>query len=81
VQLPADFPHTRHEQYLVALPDPLLSPAERRASIAVLGRFQRFCEADLARSLAAMARHGFSAQEVELVLNCGVPAAFLSEAD
>jgi hypothetical protein len=49
MQLPAGFPHTRHEQYLVALPDQLLSDDESPTVIAILKRFREFCDALLVR--------------------------------
>ena len=42
MQLPKDFPHTRREQYLVALPDELLSLEETDTVVAVLERVRRF---------------------------------------
>jgi len=42
MQLPKDFPHTRHEQYLVALPGVLLSLEVTDAVVAVLKRVKRF---------------------------------------
>jgi hypothetical protein len=41
VQLPEDFPHTRHEQYVMVLPVELLTDAESATRQWVLHRFRR----------------------------------------
>jgi hypothetical protein len=38
MRLPSAFPHTRHEQYLAALPDHLLEQAELEDKIRLLDR-------------------------------------------
>ncbi|HLM07552.1 MAG TPA: hypothetical protein VK402_20430 [Blastococcus sp.] len=42
MQLSADFPHSRHEQYVIALPYELRSRAETLEAIAVLHRGLQF---------------------------------------
>lgn len=54
MQLPDEFPHTRHEQYLVALPPELLSVAELRTALGVVSRLRSFHRRELVRLLLAL---------------------------
>jgi hypothetical protein len=54
MELPADFPHTRHEQYLVALPVHLLTSDEGSTVIRVLGAVRRHYEAQTAQLFAEL---------------------------
>jgi hypothetical protein len=77
MQLPAEFPHTRHEQYLVALPDELRSRAETWEAIAVLHRGQLFFGAIREKAVAELARRGWSDEDIRRAsLRQGLPAAF-----
>jgi hypothetical protein len=52
MRLPEDFPHTRREQYLVALPEDLQTVEELDTGTAVLRRLRRFYDSELARHVA-----------------------------
>ena len=49
---PEDFPHSRHDQYLVALPEHLQTVEELDTGTAVLRRLRRFYDSQLARHVA-----------------------------
>ena len=52
MKLPEDFPHSRHDQYLVALPEDLQTVEELDMGTAVLRRLRRFYDSQLARLVA-----------------------------
>jgi hypothetical protein len=68
MRLPDDFPHTRHEQYLIALPDELLSDDETLTSISVLQRARRFYDARIWRHIVATLPPDPSETDVVLAL-------------
>jgi hypothetical protein len=71
MRLPARFPHSRHEQYLMALPDGLLSRAETREKIAVMIRARSFYDALLVESVAELMREGCTDEDiVRLLTGC-----------
>ena len=65
MRLPATFPHSRHEQYVVVLPDGLLSRAEMLEAIAVLDRARLFYAAVRHIAVAELVRRGWSYEEIE----------------
>jgi hypothetical protein len=74
MQLPRWFPHTRHEQYLVALPDELRSDEELLRAIAVLRRLHRCYDQRILRHIVELRALGCSEDEILRVLTPG-PAA------
>jgi len=52
MRLPEGFPHTRREQYLVALPDDLLTSDEGSTVMTVLVGVRRYYDARLAKHFA-----------------------------
>jgi hypothetical protein len=68
MHLPDDLPHTRHEQYLVALPDELLSHEETLIVIEVLRRVRRFYVARIWRHIVATLPPDRSETDVVLAL-------------
>ena len=68
MHLPNDFPHTRREQYLVALPDELLSHDETLTVITVLQRVRRFYDGVIWRHVVATLPPHPSERDVVLAL-------------
>jgi hypothetical protein len=54
VQLPEDFPHTRHEQYVVALPASLLTRAEVCEALGISERLHRYLDGEITRLVAVL---------------------------
>jgi hypothetical protein len=75
MQLPADFPHTRREQYLVALPHELRSRAERLAALAVLYRAQLFYDERAEKAFSELAARGYSDEDIARAITPRLPAA------
>jgi hypothetical protein len=65
--LPPGFPHSPHEQYVVALPVELLSPAETWEAIDVLERTRRFVAAYRQTWAAELVRRGWSEEDIERI--------------
>jgi hypothetical protein len=75
MQLPAEFPHTRHEQYLVALPDALCTTAEMREALAILRRLRRWYSAQLFVLVIQCLRQGITPARMASHASPRVPAA------
>lgn len=77
MHLPPDFPHSRHEQYVVALPGELLSEAETWEAIEVLDRMRCIFAAFREKSVAELLRRGWSDEDIERIERApGLSAAF-----
>ena len=81
MHLPPGFPHTRHEQYLVALPNELLTPAELLNVVALLDRSGLYLQAIKERSLAELAARGHSEADIERLLHPRLPRALYPSED
>jgi hypothetical protein len=76
MELPADFPHTRRDQYLVALPPRLLTYDETRKALRITRRFGEWQDTRQVLLVCALLRDGWSEVDVlDLLLN-RPPAAF-----
>jgi hypothetical protein len=68
MRLPKRFPHTRQEQYLVALPVELLSDDEALRAALVIRRLQRHLDLIILRSIARLREVGVSDEEIDRVI-------------
>jgi len=68
MQLPEDFPHTRREQYLVALPEQLQTDEELHSGMGVLRRLRRFYDRITLLHVIRLRADGCSAEEILRVL-------------
>ena len=74
MQLPDDFPHTRNEQYLVALPAELLTVGELRSSLVVLRRLRRFNDGLTLMYISRLKADGWSDEELVNLLTADAAA-------
>ena len=75
MQLPENFPHTRREQYLVALPAELQSDQELRSAITVLRRLRRFNDRLTLRYVRRLQEAGWPDEELVRLLTAETETA------
>ena len=63
MELPADFPHTRREQYLMVMPDDLLSSSEATAKRLLEIRFRYYLRRFLLPLVEEAAARGLTVEE------------------
>jgi len=81
MHLPPDFPHSRHEQYFVALPGELLSEAETWEAIEVLDRVRFIFTAFREKPVPELLRRGWSDEDIERIERApALSAAFFPRA-
>jgi hypothetical protein len=77
MRLPDDFPHTRHEQYVVALPEAIRLRFEHLEAAGVHHRLQLYYVAMRDRALDALIEDGWAWEDIERALRRrGLPPAF-----
>jgi hypothetical protein len=73
-QLPDTFPHTRRGQYLVSLPEELLTVEELPYGIAVLRRLRRFDDRLTLRCVTRLQEAGWSDERIADLMTAGTAA-------
>ena len=81
MQLPPEFPHTRREQYLVALPMVLLTRAEMARAIAVLHRARLHVTTMAEMCATELLAQGYSDDDIERAAFPRLPPALYPHDD
>jgi hypothetical protein len=82
MRLPERFPHTRHEQYVVALPEDIRSRFEHLEAAVIHHRLRLHYVAIRDRALAALIEDGWSEEDIERALRRRLlPPAFFPPAE
>lgn len=76
MRLPEDFPHTRHEQYVMALPVELLSKPEIEERARVLAAVWAYARNLFLPVIAEAARRGLTKEQLVAALEGPIPPVF-----
>ena len=79
MKLPGYVPHTRHEQYLVALPPALLTGAEHVTARLVLQRWRNLVSLMVRPWAEALMARGFTVEDIVASMEGPLPPVFRRE--